>query len=147
MAKELDSMSNNIKLGIITKAGEPMQLFDAENFGEAVVFQGHVALRETVEVSINDAPGQCWGEYINAEAGSYDCIECKTLNRHTSWCIDDIGARVELISIKELFPLRLDYSCHIGCAPLRYKEKPKKQRYKYIANFRALPSKDDPGKI
>lgn len=140
-------MANNIKLGISDPQDGRIRCFDAENFGEAVVFQGHVALRETVEITVNDAPGQCWGEYIHAEAGSYDCIECKTLERDQSWCIDDAGARVELITIRELFPLHLDYSCYTGCAPLRHKEKPKKGKFEYIANFRCAPAKDDTEKL
>lgn len=140
-------MSNKIKIGILTKHGDPLQIVDAENFGEAVVCQGHVALREIEELTINDASGQCWGEYIRAEAGSYDCAECRTIDRDMCWCIDDEGAKVELITIKELFPMRLDYRLYVGCGPLRHKEKPGKHSYKYIANFRTRPIKDEKGKL
>ncbi len=140
-------MSNMIKLGILAKQDEPLLSFDAENFGEAVVCQGHAALREVVEITVNDAPGQCWGEYIHAEAGSYDCAECRTIDRDMCWCIDDEGAKVELITVKELFPMRLDYKLYVGCGPLRHKEKSGKHRYKYIANFRTRPIKDEKGKL
>lgn len=109
--------------------------FQLEDLGEAVVYQGHVALREINEISINDAPGQCWGAYIHAEAG--DCLvdEKQTLEQDTCWCIDEAGASVELITLDSLDPFKVSFVQHIGVPPLRCGEKPEKHSYKYIAQL------------
>lgn len=140
-------MSHIIKLKEFDPKSSEVREYPAEHFGDAVVCCGHVALREENRITVNDAPGQCWGEYIDAPTGSYDCIGACTLDRDMRFCIDDAGAMVELVSISSNQPPRLDYCRHVGVPPLRRGERQARRTYRYIANFRTLPIKGEDGKI
>lgn len=83
-----------------------------EDFGDAIVCHGRVFLRDTVEHSINTSPGQCWGEYIEAPAGSF--VDGEQLSRSMQLCIDDVGQSSVITEIVSTDPLCIRTVRHVG---------------------------------
>lgn len=122
---------------------------ELEDFGEALLCGGRVCLCETIEYGINEDPGQCWGDYVLAHAGSYvrtggreetpqllesDCI----------YSIDAVGAELDIITYDSESGSCTDYHRHAGipweCEEMYYHENgfyidQSKPRFTQISDF------------
>ena len=86
--------------------------FEIEDFDDAIVCDGCVFLRERVEHGVTDAPGQCWGEYVEFSAGCF--VNGEYMPRSGSLCIDSPGDEYIITDVTSLSPLRLDTRRHVG---------------------------------
>ncbi len=102
-----------------------------EDFGDAIVCEGHVFLRERSEHCINDAPGQCWGEYIDVPAGCF--VDGELLDRDFRYCIDDIGQSFVVTTVHSLSPLHISTVRHIGVNTNSWSEDDTRKRSREIA--------------
>ncbi len=88
--------------------------FLIEDFDDAIFCEGRVFLRETVEHCINTAPGQCWGAYVDAPAGSF--LDGEMLSRPMQLCIDDVGQSFVITEIVSTAPLSIRSCRHVCVA-------------------------------
>ncbi len=104
-----------------------------EDFGDAIVCDGHVFLRERSEHCINDAPGQCWGEYIDVPAGCF--VDGELLDCDFRYCIDDIGQSFVVTTVHSLSPLHISTVRHIGVNTHSWSEDSSRKRSREIATL------------
>lgn len=93
-------------------AGNSERSLELEDFTDAVVCEGRVFLRERMEYSINTAPGQCWGHYIDVPAGAF--VDGEKTERAVQLCIDDVGQSHTVTVIDSLSPLHITTTLHVG---------------------------------
>ena len=100
------------KYTLVYPSAETELRLKLEDFGDAIVCEGRVFPRETVEHSVNTAPGQCWGNYIDVPAGAF--VDGEYSERPVQLCIDDVGQSHTVTIVESLDPLRIRTILHRG---------------------------------